>query len=100
LDSEGNSKVSWAHWYNNKPPTAQEIEIAQLRAEVDRLRAAIKGAEIAITRDEDTAAAARILIEAREVGGNRPGDPEALPDGTLSKSTMRRRAAIAKTEVK
>jgi hypothetical protein len=38
-------------------------------AEVNRLRAAIRGAGIAITRDEDSAAAAQILIavQAEEV---------------------------------
>jgi hypothetical protein len=40
----------------------------------------------------DSAAAARILIESQ--------DPELLPDGSLSESTMRRRAAVSNQEKK
>jgi hypothetical protein len=45
-------------------------KVDSLRSEVERLCAAIKGAEIAIVRDEDSAAAAQILIaaQAEEVG--------------------------------
>jgi hypothetical protein len=71
--------------------SANQAERDRLQAEIDRLHAAIKGAEIAITRDGDSDAAAQILIKAQAL------DPEALPDGTLSRSTMQRRAAVSGT---
>jgi hypothetical protein len=43
-----------------------EAQESGLRAEVARLRAAILSAEIAITRDGDSDAAAQILIRARD----------------------------------
>jgi hypothetical protein len=58
------------------PPNGDSLDEAGLRREfhneAERLRSAIKGAEIAITRDEDSDAAAQILIKAL--------DPEALPE--------------------
>jgi hypothetical protein len=77
----------------------RDEEIDRLQAEIERLRDLIRSLVNGNPNEVTRSVAGTdytVFDEWRERAKVILGDPEALPDGTLSRSTMRRRAAVSK----